>query len=728
MRAYFRLSGKARSLVWLPVLVTVVVWLVSSSFLPSITDAAAVTFTPVADAYVNAGSPSSNYGTSTQLRVDGSPIENSYLRFTVANLSGAVTSATLRVYATSSQSTGYTASAVSDNTWTESTLNYSNAPAIGAAIGSSGAVSANTWTSVNVTSYITGNGTFNLALSTTNSTALALSSRESGANAPQLVIQVATAPTPTNTNTATNTPTNTPVNTPTNTSAPTNTATNTATNTPINTPTNTNTPTITNTPTNTNTPTATNTPTNTSAPTNTPTVTNTATNTPTDTPTNTATPSPTATLTPTATSTPVPGTLCVLVYNDLNGNGLYDQGEPLLTGAQTTVKNSSAVLVGQWTTNGTEPFCFPNLPPDNYTVTEVNPPGYASVSPDLLTLPVTSGTSVEADYGDQAFTPTPTATNTATNTPTSTPTPTPTFTSTPTRTATPLPTAAGDPVIVAAGDIACDPANANFSGSSTSSCQMVATSRLVANISPSAVLILGDNQYYCGSLSAYQQAYALSWGLFKSITHPSVGNHEYLTSGGTGCDSTNTGAAGYFNYFGSSAGTMGQGYYSYDVGTWHLIALNSNCSNAGGCSSGSPQGKWLTADLAAHSNTCTLAYWHIPVWSSGGRASSNMSTLTQILYNANADLILDAHDHDYERFAPQNPQGQRDTTRGIRSFVVGTGGANHTSFTTVMANSEVRNDTTFGVLKLTLHASSFDWQFVPVAGQSFTDSGTQACH
>ncbi len=214
-----------------------------------------------------------------------------------------------------------------------------------------------------------------------------------------------------------------------------------------------------------------------------------------------------------------------------------------------------------------------------------------------------------------------------------------------------------------------------------------------------------------------------------SITHPSVGNHEYLTSGGTGCDSTNTNAAGYFTYFGSRAGTQGQGYYSYDIGTWHLIALNSNCGNAGGCSASSPQGQWLTADLAAHHNMCTLAYWHIPVWSSGGRASSNMLTLTTILYNNNADLILDAHDHLYERFAPQDPSSNLDLARGIRSFVVGTGGANHTSFTTtIFPNSEVRNDKTFGVLKLTLHPSSFDWNFVPVPGQTFTDSGTQNCH
>ncbi len=183
--------------------------------------------------------------------------------------------------------------------------------------------------------------------------------------------------------------------------------------------------------------------------------------------------------------------------------------------------------------------------------------------------------------------------------------------------------AASDPVIAAAGDIACDPSDANFANGSGNSnaCRQKYTSDLLVNAGLSAVLDLGDNQYYCGGYQAFLQSYDLSWGRLKSITHPSVGNHEYLTSGGTGCDTTNAGAAGYFNYFGSAAGTPGQGYYSYDVGTWHVIALNSNCTDAGGCGSSSPQYKWLQSDLAAHTNFCTLAYWHIPLFSSGGRAA-----------------------------------------------------------------------------------------------------------
>ncbi|HEY4634843.1 MAG TPA: hypothetical protein VIH00_13085, partial [Candidatus Limnocylindrales bacterium] len=283
---------------------------------------------------------------------------------------------------------------------------------------------------------------------------------------------------------------------------------------------------------------------------------------------------------------------------------------------------------------------------------------------------------------------------------------------------------AGDPVIAAAGDIACDPASSSFNdGNGTSNnCHMQATAAL---LSPdlAAVLPLGDNQYYCGSLDAFLASYDLSWGAAKAISRPAVGNHEYLTHGGsggsTGCDDTNAGAAGHFAYFGQAAGSPGAGYYSFDVGAWHLIALNSNCSSAGGCGSTSPQGRWLAADLAANPAVCTLAYWHIPLFSSGGRASSNSKSFWTQLYAAGADVVLSSHDHIYERFARQTPSGQADPVAGIREFVVGTGGANHTSMSTVKPNSEVRDSTTYGVLRLTLHATSYDWQFVPEAGGTF---------
>jgi hypothetical protein len=293
--------------------------------------------------------------------------------------------------------------------------------------------------------------------------------------------------------------------------------------------------------------------------------------------------------------------------------------------------------------------------------------------------------------------------------------------------------AAADPTIAAAGDYGCDPLAPdyhNLDGTlNGGQCQQKATSNLLVNGNFGAVLALGD-QHYCGSLAEYQQAYDPTWGRVKSITHPVPGNHEYLTAGGStptiGCDSSNAGAAGYFGYFGSAAGTPGQGWYSYDIGAWHLIALNSNCSNVGGCIPSSRQGLWLAADLAAHPNQCILAYWHIPLFSSGGRASQNSYWLWKQLYAAHADLVLDGHDHIYERFAPQDPNGVADPN-GIREFIVGTGGANHTSIATVAANSVVRNASTFGVLALTLHAGGYSWSFEPTAG-AFTDSGSASCH
>ena len=294
--------------------------------------------------------------------------------------------------------------------------------------------------------------------------------------------------------------------------------------------------------------------------------------------------------------------------------------------------------------------------------------------------------------------------------------------------------AAGDPVIAAAGDIACDPSDPglapNGNGNGTT-CAERATSDLLVGHGYSAVLSLGDNQYYCGSLTAYQQVYDDTWGRVKSVTHPVPGNHEYLTGPGTtaatGCDESNNGAAGYFGYFGSAAGDPGQGWYSYDIGAWHLIALNSNCGDAGGCGPTSPQGKWLASDLAANEGQCLLAYWHIPLFSSGGRASINTLSLWQQLYAAHADVVLDGHDHIYERFAPQTPTAAPDPVTGITQFTVGTGGANHTSISTVAANSVVRDTTSFGILALTLHQASMSWRFIDATG-SFQDSGTLQCH
>ncbi|MFE0020296.1 DNRLRE domain-containing protein [Amycolatopsis sp. NPDC059021] len=264
-------------------------------------------------------------------------------------------------------------------------------------------------------------------------------------------------------------------------------------------------------------------------------------------------------------------------------------------------------------------------------------------------------------------------------------------------------TQTGDPVFVGAGDIA-------GAGSSQE-----ATATLLDGI-PGTVYTLGDNAYDSGTLAEYNTYYDPTWGRQKARTKPAPGNHEYNTPGATG----------YYTYFGAAAGDPAKGYYSYDLGNWHIITINSEVAHT----AGSVQEQWLVADLAASTKPCTLALWHKPRWTSGTDHAPDTSfgAMWQDLYNANADVVLGGHNHQYERFAPQNPSGQLDTARGIREFVAGTGGRSHYTFGTPQPNSEVRNGDTFGVLKLTLHNNSYDWQFVPEAGKTFTDSGTTTCH
>lgn len=327
------------------------------------------------------------------------------------------------------------------------------------------------------------------------------------------------------------------------------------------------------------------------------------------------------------------------------------------------------------------------------------------------------------DLDTPTTTSTTTTTTVASSTTTTTVAPSTTTTtvapSTTTTTTTTVP-ASGDPRIAAAGDIACDPSDGSFNGGlgTSSSCRAKATSDLIVGHGFTAALTLGDNQYENGTYNAYTNSYDLSWGRIKSITKPAVGNHEYQTAG----------AAGYYQYFGTAAGLPTQGYYSYDIGAWHLVALNSNCGVVS-CAKGSVQETWLRTDLALNTDKCTLVYWHHPRFSSGEHGdSTTVAPLYQAAYDGGVDVILNGHDHHYERFAPQDPSGQLDTARGIREFVVGTGGKNHYSVTTPQPNSEVTRTDTYGVLQLTLHATSYDWKFLPEAGKTFTDSGTQACH
>jgi hypothetical protein len=234
-----------------------------------------------------------------------------------------------------------------------------------------------------------------------------------------------------------------------------------------------------------------------------------------------------------------------------------------------------------------------------------------------------------------------------------------------------------------------------------------------------AVLALGDNQYCCGATSAYREAYDRTWGRLKDITYPVPGNHEYDTPE----------AAGYFAYFGARAGKRGEGWYSFDLGAWHFIALNSECEHVNGCQADSPQGRWLRADLMAHRATCTLAFWHQPKFSSGPHGNnSSYQDFWHLLYDGGVDVILNSHDHIYERFAPQTSDGQLDRSRGIRQFTVGTGGGSHYRIVSVQPNSEVRNNTTFGILQLNLEAASYEWKYLSTTPGAFTDSGAGVCH
>ena len=263
-------------------------------------------------------------------------------------------------------------------------------------------------------------------------------------------------------------------------------------------------------------------------------------------------------------------------------------------------------------------------------------------------------------------------------------------------------------VVAAVGDI-----------STTSISNQDKTSDLVFNAGYDGVLGLGDLQYENGELANFNNYYNSTWGRFKAITYPAPGNHEYNTAG----------AAGYYSYFGARAGDPTKGYYSFNLGEWHLIALNSNCGDVA-CDANSAQVTWLKADLLANTKKCVLAYWHHPRFNSGythGNAT-NVGPFWDALYAAKADIVLSGHDHIYERFNPQTPAAVADPTNGIREWVVGTGG--RALYGTIIAqpNSAIRNSSTYGVLKLTLKPAGYDWKFMPIAGQTFTDTGSAVCH
>ena len=245
-----------------------------------------------------------------------------------------------------------------------------------------------------------------------------------------------------------------------------------------------------------------------------------------------------------------------------------------------------------------------------------------------------------------------------------------------------------------------------------------ATARLMDSIG-GEIFTLGDEAYPNGSAENFR-TFDRTWGRFAGRMHPAPGNHEYMTPG----------AAAYFQYFGEAAGPPGQGYYSFQLGAWHIISLNSNYEFGVGVGAGSPQAAWLQADLAQNTHKCTLAYWHHPLFSSGQNGDySSMRAIFDILYNGNAEVVLNGHDHLYERFGPQSADGRGDPARGIREFIVGTGGVNADyRFVTTKPNSEQRIAGQNGVLKLTLLADSYQWEFVTTPNGAVADSGSGSCH
>ncbi|WP_172634561.1 metallophosphoesterase family protein [Anaerolinea thermophila] len=286
--------------------------------------------------------------------------------------------------------------------------------------------------------------------------------------------------------------------------------------------------------------------------------------------------------------------------------------------------------------------------------------------------------------------------------PTLTASPSPTATLTPTFTPTPTPA-----VLAGAGDISICGQDGDDQ-----------TAQLLMNL-PGEVFTAGDNSNEQGKPIQYRQCFDASWGRLMSRLHPAPGNHDYGTDEG----------APYFAYFGERAGPPGRGYYSYELGAWHILALNSNCEYAGGCGADSEQERWLREDLLSHPNRCTLAYWHHPRWSSGWHGSdARTDAFWRALYDFGAEVVVSGHDHHYERFAPQSPEGERDDLRGIRQFIAGTGGVSLRGYEEIHPLSEVRYNDTFGVLVFILYPDRYEWQFLSVDGARVIDSGSDECH
>lgn len=624
---------------------------VSGSTNPS---AITTTLNPDADSYVSSAYPTTNYGTLTSLRVDGSPYNGSILRFNVSGTT-LISKATLRIYANSSLSAGFNVYQELDNNWSETGITYNQSPqALGSLIGTSGAVTAGTWLSVDVTSWVKANGTYSFILTTTNSTALSLGSRES-ANKPQLIVVSGSPATATATSVAGGNVTMNPVADAYVDSA--NPSTNYGTLASLRTD-------------------------------GSPVVRSyvrfsvsglTAAITK-------------ATLRLYANSSLIGGNSVQAVANNTWSETTINYGNaPALGAVLGTTGNLTA---GTWVSVDVTPYVTGNGT-FSFAISSSNATAESLASRESANKPqlVLSAGGVP---------PLPTATKAATSTPppASTATPPPSTVTPPPPTATP---SSSDPFIFFTGD--------SRSGCTSAAGQVVS---LIQKYGSSVPVLFNGDATDSGAYSQFTSCFDTTYGKIKSQLKPVPGNHEYMTSG----------ASGYYQYFGAQAGPSGKGYYSYNVGTWHLVNLNSEID----ISATSAQLAWLKSDLAANPTRCSLAIWHRPRFSSGNHGNNtDTGTLFQALYDANGEIVMGGHDHDYERFAPQNPSGAADAARGIRQWVVGTAGTAFYSFATIRANSEFRNNTNYGALKLTLHPASYDWQFLNTSG-SVIDSGSTACH
>ncbi|MBK9711673.1 MAG: DNRLRE domain-containing protein [Kouleothrix sp.] len=630
-----------------------------------------LTFPPLADTRVQDNTPTTNYGTSSTIRAYGGTTNaNSYLKFVVAGVNEPIQSVKLRLYVADPSSVGGSIYQVSNDyldgsaPWTETGLIWQNAPPIsGTPLGSLGAVTLGAWVEFDVTAAVLGDGTYSFAIRSASSNAVYYNSREATANRPQLVITPSSGPSPT--------PTSTPLVTATPTSTPT------------------------------------------------PFVTATATSTPSPWTTVSYYPSDDARVqdnNPTTnygtsaelrarSDTPAYTSYLKFVVSNVAGQVQSARVRLYVVDASSTA--GSLYQVSNNYLDGSAPWAERVLTWQNAPAisgTPLSTPGAATLN-TWVEFDVTAAVQGNGTY---SFGLKSSSTNavyySSKEATTNQPQLVIDFVSTPggTPTVTPTPMSGQDAVLVGAGDIA--------------ECSNIGdeiTANLLDNI-PGTVLALGDIVYPDGSAADYANCYEPSWGRHKARTRPAPGNHDYHAAG----------AAPYFDYFGANAGPYGLGYYSYNLGAWHIVSLNSEAA----ADSASPQVQWLRQDLADNPTSCLLAYWHKPLFSSGSvnGSSTTMRGIWDILSAAGAEVVLSGHEHSYERFAPQDSAGIADPN-GIREFVVGTGGNLLYPFGTPKPNSEVRFSDSYGVLKLTLHATSYDWEFVPEVGQTFTDTGSESC-